>query len=317
MRMAIAKANDLGIPLIVAGDLHDTKANLRGECVSAMIKTFGLCAQEPIVLRGNHDALNEKSKEHSLEFLSHLVKLIDEPQAYRSKPSGLGNYPVDTGVFFIPYQHDVNELSAILATVPKKQVIIMHQGLKGSNSGEYFVDRSAISVDDLAGRRVISGHYHNRQTTVLPEGGLHDFIGNPYTLTFGEANDPVKGFQVLYNDGSLEFVPTDLRKHIVIECHASDLSKCSISINPQDLMWVKLTGTTDELAKITKAQLAIDLDIPGPFKLDKIPVDTVVESQEDTPNVSNPELLDNLIDSLSNTDKERKERLKALWKEFV
>ena len=38
MRMAIDKANSLGVPLIVAGDLHDTKANMRAECVNAMIR---------------------------------------------------------------------------------------------------------------------------------------------------------------------------------------------------------------------------------------------------------------------------------------
>lgn len=40
VNMAITKANQLGVPLIVCGDLHDTKANLRGECVNAMLETF-------------------------------------------------------------------------------------------------------------------------------------------------------------------------------------------------------------------------------------------------------------------------------------
>ena len=40
MQMAIDEANKLSVPLIVAGDLHDTKANLRGECVNAMLSTF-------------------------------------------------------------------------------------------------------------------------------------------------------------------------------------------------------------------------------------------------------------------------------------
>ena len=47
MNLAIDKALDLGIDLIVAGDLHDTKANLRGECVSVMRKTFKRCVSKP------------------------------------------------------------------------------------------------------------------------------------------------------------------------------------------------------------------------------------------------------------------------------
>ena len=57
MRQAIAEANSLGVPLIVAGDLHDTKANLRGECVNAMIEAFAMLDHGCYILRGNHDAM--------------------------------------------------------------------------------------------------------------------------------------------------------------------------------------------------------------------------------------------------------------------
>ena len=55
MRQAIQKANELQVPLIVAGDLHDTKANLRGECINAMLETFNTCEQDIYFLIGNHD----------------------------------------------------------------------------------------------------------------------------------------------------------------------------------------------------------------------------------------------------------------------
>src|SRR5882757_6401470 len=73
VRMAVAKANELNVPLIVAGDLHDTKANVRGEWINGMRDTFKLVTKvvgwngEDIkrvyILRGNHDAINEKSAE--------------------------------------------------------------------------------------------------------------------------------------------------------------------------------------------------------------------------------------------------------------
>src|SRR5579862_1378127 len=79
MRMAIVKANKLEVPLIVAGDLHDTKANLRGECVNAMIETFKQCNKPPYIIVGNHDRINEKSHEHSLNFLAPYCHIVDSP----------------------------------------------------------------------------------------------------------------------------------------------------------------------------------------------------------------------------------------------
>ena len=97
----------------------------------------------------------------------------------------------------------------------------MHQGIKKSGQSD-IIDPTALHAEDVAGLRIISGHYHRRETIPLPDGStIASFIGSPYTLTFGEANDPEKGFQILYDDGSLEFVPTNLRKHVIIEYDAN------------------------------------------------------------------------------------------------
>src|ERR1700722_9570126 len=78
MRQAVFKANTLDVPLIVAGDLHDTKANLRGECIKAMLNTLSLTKHRAHILIGNHDKINEKSPltENSLHFLDGLCELV-------------------------------------------------------------------------------------------------------------------------------------------------------------------------------------------------------------------------------------------------
>ena len=147
MRMAIAKANELQVPLIVAGDLHDTKANMRAECVNAMINTFEVCNTEAFILRGNHDSMNEKSTEHALEFLSPYATLL----------ATNGNIIPFSGpkcLYLIPYNYNPDELRTYLKTVPPKSTLIMHQGLASSNSGEYIQDKSAINPEDVAGFRV-------------------------------------------------------------------------------------------------------------------------------------------------------------------
>ena len=297
MQQAIAKANVLGVPLIVAGDLHDTKANMRAECVNAMISTFGKAYTGGYILRGNHDAINEKSEEHALNFLTFTSLSIV-------------TYPVwvlGYNLVLIPYHHDTDKLKAFLKTIPRGSTVIMHQGLTNAEPGEYTHDKTAITTQDVAGLRVISGHYHTRQDIELPEGGVWSYIGNPYTLNYGEANDPPKGFQVLYSDGSLEFIPTNLRKHVVLKLtYAEHCQSTHIMKNPEDLWLVKITGTKEELAKVNKAKYEC-------CRLD-LPLETVPQQRHIKSDMSQDVLLDHTIVSLENTSDEQKERLKQLWR---
>lgn len=314
MNLAIDRANELDLPLIVCGDLHDTKANMRAECVNAMINTFDRLRMKATIIVGNHCKVSEKSKEHSLNFLrEHVNFIVNEPRKF-SVELDSGEY--DLG-YHIPYYHDANELRAYLKTLPKGSQLIMHQGLTSSNSGDYIQDKSAINPQDVAGFRVISGHYHTRQAIQLPDGGVWDYVGNPYTLTYGEANDPPKGFQVLYSDGSLEFVPTNLRKHAIIEHDIlrPDTATIPINVSPGDLIWVKLSGPSDLLSAYEKHDVSDIFGLEGlPFKLDLIPYDTRSTSESTGSDLSQAVVLDLTIDELANTSDERKERLKQMWK---
>lgn len=304
MRIAITKANELEIELIVAGDLHDTKANMRAECVNAMIKTFNMCERTPYILRGNHDQINEKSEEHSLNFLRDSAIIIDKPE-----------YCALFNATLIPYQHSADKCREILKEVPKNDLIIMHQGITNSNAGHYYSDASAIDASDVAGRRIISGHYHTRQTINLPDGGQWNYLGNPYTLNYGEANDPPKGFHVLYEDGKLEFVPTNLRKHRVFTYEYINKVFCNENPGPvgtDDLVWVKVRGTKEALADVTKEIFLKYVPFEGPLKFELNPYETTfkIVEKNTSPNV----LLDAIIDSLERASEDQKLRLKNLWK---
>lgn len=308
MNMAVDKANELDVPLVVAGDMHDSKANLRGECIYNIIKTFKRCLRQPYVLRGNHCAINEKSKDHSLHFLQDLAWIVDGPYLRF-------HYDIpQLNLHLIPYYHDANELRQYLQTIPEGSTLIMHQGIIGSEAGHYIQDKSAITKQDVAGFRVISGHYHNRQTLELPNGGTFDYIGNPYTLGFGEAEDREKGFQVLYADGSLEFIPTNLRRHRIVEFTVKDklwYTKNICLFKNDDLVWAKVTGSEEDLAIFNRESVAEHLGITN-FRLTIEPIKTTT-SNEEKPNLTDFELLDHLIDS-SDTSDDQKLRLKNLWK---
>ncbi len=267
------------------------------------------CNSHPLILRGNHDSVNEKSTEHALGFLSNKCDIFKVPMRHKNW-------------YFIPYQHSIQEFKAIIDQTGDADVIFMHQGVQSSNAGHYIQDKSAIPKEWLKGRRVISGHYHTRQAIDLGDGGQLDYVGNPYSLGFGEVNDPPKGFQVLYSDGSLEFVPTNLRKHLVLEMKVDSLGNIAHAptshINPNDILWFKVTGPSDKVCNITKEYITNLYGIEQQFKLDLIPSDTIPTGGKvaDKSLLQN-EMLDNLIENLQNTDSERKERLKQLWKQFT
>lgn len=313
MRQAIAKANSLEVPLIVAGDLHDTKANMRGECVNAMLETFSLCKIQPFVLVGNHDRLNEKSPAHALNFLKEVATIIESHTVL-----------IHAGFRLIPYYHDPEELKAYLKTIPGGSIVIMHQGVQGSDAGDYIQDKTALPKECFKDFRVISGHYHRRQNihcsteleSALNNGaGVFSYIGNPYTLNYGEANDPEKGFQILMDDGSLKFVPTNLRKHVVWEVSINEIGEKPLpQVRVGDLLWIKIKGTRESLVPFTKDFVSKALELTGAFKLDLIPTDTETTAPEQTKELSQGELLDAMVDSLSNTSNDQKERLKSLWK---
>lgn len=315
MNQAIDKANSLDIPLIVAGDIHDSKANLRAECVNRMLETFAKLTVDCFIIVGNHDLINEKSEDHSLNFLDHFKEKVHVVNII---------WNVFERVWLVPYCSNPTDLRKFLKDrqelLDMKQgvTLVMHQGLTSSNSGEYIQDKSAINPEDVAGMRVISGHYHTRQDIELPDGGLWSYTGNPYTLNFAESRDPEKGYHVLMDDGTLEFIPTNLRKHIVVEISISNNGLGAFTmpnIKEKDIVWVKVTGSKENLSKMTKDNIALLLDIKQGFKLDLIPLAGIAVEQTNT-KLSQVDQLDLLIDR-SNSSEEGKKRLKTTWREML
>lgn len=301
MEAAIKTARKLNVQLVVAGDLHDTKANLRGECVNRLIQLNQKSQLAWWILIGNHDKINEKSEDHSLNFLSMHSHIVEKPKYVECIDS-----------YLIPYQHDLTTLKSILDGIPKGSRLIMHQGLQSALPGEYTMDKTAAPMEWFAEYRVISGHYHARQDVNCgrPQKGavgLFSYIGNPYTVSFGEANDPEKGFQVLYDDGTLVFTPIELRKHVVIETDASFNSEISVKTN--DLVWLKVKGTREELKRFKRPNI-------NNLRLDLIPTDEV-QQVEVSKELTDSDILDKVIANLSEIDNNKKTKLKSLWRELT
>jgi hypothetical protein len=302
-RMAIETANKLGVPFIANGDTQDQKALLRAECVNSMIETFKTASVKPYVNIGNHCKISSKGIDHALNFLKPYANVIDTPQ-----------YVQELEAYIVPYFDNIDELRSYLKTVHKGSLLIMHQGLKSAASGEYIQDHSALNTEDLKDFRTIMSHYHARQEIQCGKN-VASLVGSPYTQSFGESNDLPKGYQVLYDDGSLEFVPTNLRKHVILEltanakgCHC-DKPK---AIEIDDLVWVKVSGPKEFVQRIDKNYVKKNWVQEANFKLDLIPTTMTSVPVKKERNVA--QLLDAVIDGLTDVTPERKIILKDLWK---
>lgn len=311
MNQALSYGEKHNLPVVIAGDLHDTKAVMRSECVQKMIMTFKNRKVIIHLIPGNHDLDNEKSETNALEFLRPYANLYTRPFYINS-----------LNLTLIPYQSDLEKFLKYISEASRHSpTIIVHQGIIGANQGDYVFDKSAVHKQDLSDFRIISGHYHRHQDIKCGRPrkgavGLASYIGSPYTQSFGEAYDPPKGFQVLHDNGLLEFIPTNLRKHVILERDAlTPYIKSPITVNPEDLLWLKITGTHKELSIIDKEKLGKYYLGHSNFKLEKIYLDSKGKELRQE-KLTGEETFDKLIDETAE-DEEQKKYLKSLWREIL
>jgi DNA repair exonuclease SbcCD nuclease subunit len=300
---ALAEAEERKVPLIIAGDLNDTKAILRAECANAIINILKAAQVRVIIMVGNHDLINEKGQEHSLNFLRPYSDLVQAPV-----------FDHGVNLWLIPYMHDTDGLRALLKTIDSG-TLIMHQGVQSAFMGEYVVDKTSIEPEAFDGLRVISGHYHRAQVILCGDRGTFEYIGTPYSVTFAEAFDGPKGIRLLYEDSTTELIPLGLRKHVIRECNYQEVMQPIAGLNPGDLLWLKVSGPASELDKLKKKEIGEKLLGHQNFKLDKV-YDQAAKTEIDVTKLTKDELLDRLIDGSEETEVQRK-YLKKLWREIL
>lgn len=318
LRAAIEAARQYNVPLIVCGDTLDTKAVIRGEIVNELLSILGDSQDIQIdFIAGNHDQFHAASNENSLRFMNGYTErtsVISTESVVRIK---------DHYLYLLAY-NTPEIIRQRLVGIPTGSIVIMHQGLVGAEAGHYIQDPTALNPEDVADYRVISGHYHQRQDIKCGRPrrgavGLFSYVGNPYTLTFAEANQQ-KGFQILMSDGLLEFRPLDLRRHIILTLNESGLDMNSQTLCQGDLIWIKASGSRAFLKDLTKEVISEKFFSGGGdtnFKLTKTLVETEVKADTPKSAYSDADVFDNVIDSQLSDDKGLAARLKELWRKTL
>lgn len=161
-----------------------------------------------ITIPGNHDKTDLEDTRSYLEvFRSHpALDLFSEEGTFK-----LSN---DILIHLLPYFPEEGTYSERLAELTrlasptKKNILLTHIALDGAQNNDGSAQKNSLTRDKFgAFQRVLSGHYHNRNSP----WSKAQYIGSARASNYGEDNE--KGFTVINADGNLKFIKSNFTQY--------------------------------------------------------------------------------------------------------
>lgn len=240
----ITLAKEVGTNLVIwLGDIFDSRLSQRQElltCLDTMLDMYLDAGIEIWCIPGNHDKTDYEADESFLTPYRHhpAFILISEPEE-----KVIHCVPSVTCHFVPYYSQDVwlKKFAELPAPSKKgsKTLLFSHTAVQGSINNDGRTVNSKIQLKLFKGyEKVFLGHYHNAQQP----GAKVFHLPSTRQNNFGE--DPEKGFTVLYDDCSHEFVQADFKTYKPLKIDAS-------TVTPQKLKELAAIGTDDQHVQIT------------------------------------------------------------------
>lgn len=234
----------------VLGDIFESRkaqplTNL--DFFSKILRKFEEAEVFLAVIPGNHDKVNYESEKSYLDAFQ-----------YHPYINLFSDYCIahEEGVKFhlIPYFKEDTTYSKYLSKViyqeGQKNILLTHLGVDGFSNNDRITLPSAVKRSDFSKfDSVFVGHYHNRSSI----GNIH-YIGSIQPRDFGEDND--KGFTIVFNDGSFEYVQAGFKEYKTIELDVDRVSKKELELliskeeNEEKNLRVILKGSESKLKSI-------------------------------------------------------------------
>ena len=255
--LAICKKHEIP-EIIVGGDLWQSRASQTLSTLMAVRQAIIKATSAGIELtlaEGNHDLVDQES----ILGYSHLFS--EYPGVHVVDDYTVIEYP-NCVLFVMSYFPEKGSFVKRLNDLIKKDfndkeynILYIHEGINGA--------LSVPSDDELPTKifsdfdAVLVGHYHNRcriKNTKI------EYIGSSRQHNFGE--DEEKGYTILYEDGSYEFVKNEVNvRYKVMDLELSDVN--SELLNELDDMKadgrykakVRINCKSNEVSNIDKAKL--------------------------------------------------------------
>lgn len=248
------------------GDIFDSRKAQTQEILMFFQRILEMLEEyeiELIVIPGNHDKTSYQSSNSFLHVFKHHpgVRVVNESHSIHVSKDVIHHFVP----FFDEKSGKYAEILKGVVTDPKKKnILFTHIGVNEAvmNGGSVIEDLIDGGIFDRF-EIVYVGHFHDYQ--VLRSGKIV-YIGSAYQSNFGE-NDK-KGFQFLYEDGSIEFVQADFPRFekVVIDINTATreeiLALKVANENSEDNIRFVFKGDKSKLAAIDKNEFkSIGIDV--------------------------------------------------------
>jgi len=221
------KTKELGIPrIIVLGDIFES----RNAQPLAVLNTFGAILEkltiEVIIIPGNHDKVDYKSENSYLD----EYKFHPNVKIFRKYTSLHVENMKGLTFHFIPYFDEATTYSTYLKECldnikdlnkhysEERHILFTHIAVNGVRNNDYNLVENELTTKLFSPfETVFVGHYHNKSDV----GNNVLYIGSPYPTNFGEDNN--KGFTILYDDGTIDFIRRDFVQFHTLEFNLDEI----------------------------------------------------------------------------------------------
>ena len=242
--------------IIVGGDIFTARASQTLPVLLAVKNALVHATRHEdlnvTIAYGNHDQPNSKS----VESYCHLYDTID------------GVYVVDTYerinwdsevqlcvISYFPENDGFKEvLDKAIAECERTRyglentILYIHEGVHGA-LGDFDIEKECPQEWFKGFKAVLAGHYHNR---VRIKNTNIEYIGSSRQNNFGE--DELKGYTILYSDGSYEFVQNEVNtRYRTIEADYDD--DLQLDDDPRYKTRLKLSCTDAQAKTVDKDKL--------------------------------------------------------------
>ena len=175
-------------------------------------------------ITGNHDRTNLESSFSYPTLLGD--KGFDIVDIF--KVEIIGNIRISHLSYFPEEGSYKEKLLSLIATLEKDSdkyfdILHTHIGISGGLSHKNATINKEIPIQCFEFfDRVNSGHYHNANELENDFGTSINYIGSSHATNYGEDNN--KGFTIIYDDGSIEFINSEFPKFETIDVDVSEIS---------------------------------------------------------------------------------------------
>ena len=211
--------------VICAGDVFTTRSGQPLECLSAWQEILATLRDHKIVIDvipGNHDKTDGNDECSYLDVYDGASRWLRLHRVGSTEYFGNGSVRVD----FIPYfgtQRWMEEFESAegyddVAEGYELKVLVTHVAFNGVKNADGSTVEDGIKVGVVSDYDlVICGHYHDRSKV----GSNIHYVGSAYQNNYGEGCVD-KGFAILYEDGSIEYVQSRFPRYIKETIQATD-----------------------------------------------------------------------------------------------